>query len=301
MGGSNPVAALGSPAASEDTFKIYSHPSDVRFLTRAVQPPSAIYVDTSDVLVVASASSRQNEVITVSYRLLRADGSLNKGQFQVRPDNVRDVIAVQEPLAEGFLLSVSCKAAVATTRGQTFVRAFLTDPVLGPGQPSYMLMADYVTTAMAPAHPNGRVLTPVEGPGNPTTYVGIGGIPGSDFSFPCPTNARWRIQSLTATLTTAAGGPARFPNFLATTNSNRMFTLPAPIAEGPSSFNVYNWCPGTAEFVLAGDGHILAPIPIDLIIPGFIVSNVGISTFGLQGGDIWTNITLSVEEWLDNV
>ena len=161
----NPVLPLGSQPDT-DNFQVYTQRPVVRFLKQGVQPPSQVYVTASDNIQVGCASSQVNEAVTITYRLLRADGELIEGQFIVHPPADRSIKVYSEDLAEGFLLSVSCKAAVATTRGQTFVRVFLTHPELGAGQPSYMLMADYVTTAMAPAHPNGRVLAPSEGPGN---------------------------------------------------------------------------------------------------------------------------------------
>src|SRR5579864_5722224 len=98
----------------------------VSWQLKRLPPPSAVYITVDDVLRAAAASSQANEVVTISYRWIRAaDGKLDYGQFTIAPASDRSLKVQDQPLAEGFLLSVSCKAAVATTRGQTFVRLFL--------------------------------------------------------------------------------------------------------------------------------------------------------------------------------
>lgn len=293
-----PISPLGAPPASDSEFKVYSSRPAVRFLSRGVQPPSQVYIDTSDVLQVGCATSQTNEVVTISYRVLRADGQLIKGQFQIFPLNNRAVVIKQEPLPEGFLLSVSCKAAVAITRGQTFVRIFLTDPVLGAGFPSYMLMADYVTTAMAPAHPNGRVLAPSEGPGNVTSFIGTGPPLGTDWIVVIPLNTRWKVKQTTARFVTSAAPGNRLVGLQANTGVFGTFhgglTVPIPASSSP--------------FIFSYPTSAYTPInPLDLVIPQTpdlvlgVNNTIGSITSGLQAGDQWMSIGIEIEEWLDNV
>ncbi len=281
-----------------EPFKIMSAKPAVKFLSRGVQPPSSVYVSVGDDLAVAVASSLVDEVVTFSYRLLRFDGELVLGQFQVRPASNRTVTSYQESLAEGFLLSVSCKAAQAITRGQTFARVFLTDPALGGGQPSYMLMADYVTNTMAPAHPGGRCLAPSEGPGNVYAFVGPTPAAGSDIFFQQPVNTRWRVMSFLADLATSA------------VIANRQITV------GVMSFAQRIWRAAAMQPVLALTiaefsaaaipptqspvaGVVTAAIPPDLVL----IYGGGFTTItaNLDIGDQWSAPHVLVEEWLDNV
>jgi hypothetical protein len=292
------IAPLGASPETSDEFQIYSSPGDIRFLSKAVQPPSQIYVDVNDDIAVSCASSQVNERITVSYRLLRFDGELVLGQFQVAPASDRSVTTYLEGLAEGFLLSVSCRAAVATTRGQTFLRVFLTNPVLGNGQPSYVLFSDYVTTQMSPAHPNGRVLAPSEGPGNIVQVFSPNPAAGADWVLIVPTNARWRIISANAGLTVANAGAARkigvsvsfggvsvwkaWGNQTAAINSLVAFSI-APVTPG-----------GTLDATI-----IDAPIPPDVRL--LAASQVQSQTVIINAADQWGAAGFLVEEWLDNV
>lgn len=293
-----PVPPLGADAVTADDFQVYSAPSLVRFLSRGVQPPSQIYLKHTDTLQVACASSQAGESVTFNYRLLRADGSLVKGQFVIQVPATRAVVTQNEPMAEGFLLSLSCKAAVAKTRGQTFARAFLTAGSFGPNQPSYTLMADYVTTAFAPAHPNGRVLAPSEGPGNIITVVGsVPGL-GAPAILTVPTNARWRPKIVTGSITTDAVAGNRQVEIDLTINGTIVLC-------GMAEVNV---APGTTSTMICHAVRMVpvrAPVVQWLALPeGLIMLGADLIEFSANGfdvGDRFTAITATVEEWLDNV
>lgn len=295
-----PVSTVLPPGSTpdNDTFRIASLPANIGFLKRAVQPPSDVYVETSDVLVVGVATSQNNEVLTVSYRLLRFDGVVIHGQFTISPPNTRAVTIHSEQLAEGFLLSMSCKAATAVTRGQTFVRAFLTKPSLGQGQPSYMLMADYVTTAMAPAFPNGRVLAPTEGPGSPVvTQIG-NPVAGNDFAITVPPNARWKLKSFAALFITAVGGGNRYPALITVRGAfGSWFGFANQFQAGGNSVQYGASCmtPGSA----VSTQFSTLPLPLDLQLLGGDLFET--QTLGISAGDQWQRILLAYEEWLDNV
>jgi hypothetical protein len=293
-----PVPRIDQASAKPDEFRIYTSKPDVRFLSKAVQPPATVYVAVADDLAVSCATSQASEVITVSYRLLRFDGELVLGQFTVRPASNRTVILYQESLAEGFLLSVSCKAAVATTRGQTFVRIFLTNPSLGNGQPSYVLMADYVTTQMSPAHPGGRVLAPNEGPGYPYVISFSSPGVGTFFSTIVPTNVRWKLRSTHFAFTTSAVVANRNVYIQAISGGGTIFygyavaTQTAGLAVQYTGMPLW---PASQPFA----GHAGLPIPPETFLKSGDTVNIGANL--LDGGDNIPGVRLYVEEWLDNV
>lgn len=274
----------------------------VSWQLKRLAPPSAVYVQVDDVLRVAAASSQANEVVTVNYRWLRAsDATVQYGQFTVAPGANRTISVTDQPMAEGFLLSVSCKAAIATTRGQTFVRLFLNPKALGAGQPGYMLMADYVTTAMAPGHPNGRVVAPSEGPGN-VVGVQLGIQPnGADWTLSVPTNARWRVMSILAALQTTAGGVARQLNPAITSTGGGIFTRFIAGTQAGGTQYFYNFSALSLEaFTTVGTTTtVITPIPAELILPGG--SFIKPQTANLLANDQWFLVNAQVEEWLDNV
>lgn len=301
MSAQNPFAPGARYVPPQATEKLYSARSLVRFLSQAVQPPSVVYVESTDVLRITAATSQFGEVVTINYRLLLPSGDIVLGQGSVAPNNSRAIAIHDEPMAEGFLLSVSVRAAVAATRGQTFVRVFLTDPDLGAGMPSYQLMADYVTTAMAPGYPNGRVLAPCEGPGN-LKVLTLSNVTGNDFGFVLPGNARWRVTAITALLTTSAAVATRIPRLFYTEDGTGSLRSPISAGVAASTATRFIFAAGAPQF--AGDStDIIGPLPVLLILSSFFgaLGSIAFATLSLQAGDVWSNIEIHVEEWLDNV
>ena len=282
-----------------DDFQVHTVKPDVRFLIKGVQPPSNVYVTVDDDLIIGCASSQTNEAVTVSYRLLRPDGQIILGQCVVRPASDRSVTVHSESLCEGFLLSVSCKAAIATTRGQTFARIFLSNPSLGGGQPSYMLMADYVTTAMAPAFPNGRQLAPVEGPG----WINAVGItiafPTGQWSANVPTNARWRIISAQAFFVTDATVGNRSLEVQIFSGAARVWESGASAVVPPSSTYYHTVAPIDFPQYPSVTPGVNSPIPPDMIVlaGGQVIADAT----PLGAFDSYFLPKIYVEEWLDNV
>lgn len=275
----------------------------VSWQLKRLPPPSSLYVTVDDALRVAAASSQANEVVTVSYRLLRAaDGKIIYGQFTVAPASDRSIAVNEQPMAEGFLLSVSCKAAVATTRGQTFVRLFLNPKTLGAGQPGLMMMADYVTTRMAPGFPNGRALAPSEGPGNPLVLLITQPGAGADWAATVPSNARWKLRCGRAVLATDAVAANRYASLV--------------IQAAPGGLAIVYQVSDPGAPIVAGDNKTLSfgaasvpllagqPLRVWNIPPGVLMLagwSVASSTAGLDAGDQWSLVRIEVEEWLDNV
>jgi hypothetical protein len=293
-----PGASGGTYIPREDTFEILTAEPLVKFLTRAVQPPSTVYITNRDALVVSAASSQTGEALTVNWRVLDTNGKVIFSQFVMQVTNDRALNIHKENLPEGFLLSLSVKAAVATTRGQTFARAFMTTSGLGLGQPSYMLMADYVTTAMAPGHPNGRVLAPSEGPGFVHATPPATSALGSDFVVSVPTNARWRIITFQVTFVTDATPGTRTPRLEFVEPGAIIWVVPPPFQFGPG-VNVTIAAGAIPVPVLAGIGNYAWPIPPDLIL--LAGANCSTATLGIGPGDVWQNGSFLIEEWLDNV
>lgn len=292
------VAALGAGAPGSDDFKVYTARPAVGFLSRAVQPPSDLYVQVGDALEVTACTDTFNEVITVSYRLLRPDGVLVNGQFIFPIAAAYTPQSFSEPLAEGFLLSLAVSAAQATTRGQTFVRAFLTSSGSGSGVPVSTLMADYVTKQMTPAAPNGRVIGPTEGPG--VVYPSnIANPPiGQEFTIHVPLNARWNPLSVAATLITSGAAGNRNAGIRITQGTNDNLYIGSNLPSGPGTALRFYWMPGIQPYT-DGSGHVFLPLPtFTRIISNFEIAS---TTLALQAGDQWSNIQFSVEEWLDNV
>lgn len=276
--------------------------SQVSFDFVKVQPPSILYVDVDDQLIISAASSQTNEVVTVNVRLLLSNGRIEDMQFQIRPLNGRQVLKQSFGLAQGYILSASAVAAVAITRGATFLRIATQRSASGSGNPAQIMFADYVTTQATSAYPNGRVLSSTEGPG--LLYGVSQGNPaaGADFVVSVPVNARWKVRSLAATFTTSAAVANRQVSITVadlTAFKFRGFPLQNIAASQVALISAYPGTPFTS--VVATDFTL--PLPPDLYLTGSpafsdVIQSV---TVAKDVADQWSAIRLLVEEWLDNV
>lgn len=275
---------------------------DVSFLVKNASTPSTLYVERDDSLLMVAATSATGEVVTFNLRVLTADGRIQDMQFTMQPSSTRAPIQLVQALVEGYLLSMSVHAAVATTRGQTFARAMIVRSGTGVAGAAQMLFADYATTLVTSGYPNGRIVSPVEGPGNVYTFQQ--GAPGAglDWSAPVPTNARWRVRSLQASLTTSAAVANRDVAIRINQNAATVWLGVATahvVASSTVGFHATGLTPYTP--ITAVDLYI--PLPPDLVmgsIAGFngLISSV---TTGIQGADQWSGPFILIEEWLDNV
>jgi hypothetical protein len=297
MGTKNPVAALGSPPASAEEFKVHTAKPDVRFLSKAVQPPSQLYVEQDDVLEVHVTSENPGEFVTFNYRLLRFDGEVIKGQFIVFPVANGGPKVFQEPLAAGFFLSVSCKANSAIQRGQTFVRAFLADPVLGTGQPTYMLMADYVTNQAAPGYPFGRIATSLEGPGGFANAVITPPPIGTDFLFTVGPTVCLKITSMYLALVTDFHAATRLVKFFQFQDGANVFIGSASASCPGSITRFYGGNGGSPWADIASDQSSIPYAKDVLMKPG---DKFGTVTENIQVGDQWAVVNVGFELWIQN-
>jgi hypothetical protein len=296
------TAPPGQPSqlqAGEYTGAAPSHV--VTWQVRRVPPPSPLYIDVDDQLVCVAESVSTTEVVTINYRLLRAaDGVIVRGQLTVTPTAAYTRAINAQQLAEGFLLSVSVNARFASTRGQTFVRIFLGSGAFGAGEPSFMLMADYVTTAMAPAHPNGRVLSPVEGPGWIHTLAITTPAAGADWGMTTIPGGRYRIISITGVFTTSNAVASRLVTVqLLNDTLGVAGEWSAGVTQAASTAEHYTFSDAPLSPQASGNLALMVPLPVSLRLKN--PEQVQAATASIQAGDQWSALSMLVEEWLDNV
>jgi len=306
MGTQNPNQSLlqGAHQTASDKTPAPLSPSSsqVTFDFVKVQPPSILYVDVDDQLVISAASSQASEVVTVNVRLLLPNGRIEDMQFSIRPLSGRQVLKQSFGLAQGYILSVSAVAAVAITRGATFLRIATQRSASGSGNPAQIMFADYVTTQATSAYPNGRVLSSTEGPGLLYGVSQANPAAGADFTVSVPVNARWKVRSLAAQLTTSAVVANR-QVVIAVADLTGVKFRGFPLQNIPASqaalISAYPVTPFASVFLTG----FTVPLPPDLYLTGAPATSdvISSSTVGKDAADQWGPIRLLVEEWLDNV
>jgi hypothetical protein len=291
--GRTPLPVIYDPAGP-------SH--DVAFSIKNASTPSTLYVERDDSLFIVAASSLTNEIVTINLRVLTAEGRIQDMQFQIRPPNTRAVATQTQILVEGYLLSMSAIANVATSRGETFARCMIVRSGAGIAGAAQLLFADYVTTFVTSGYPNGRVVSPTEGQGLVYGFGVTQPGAGLDWAQLVPVNARWRIRGWKGTLTTSATVANRQP--IATVIQGPNFTfLGHPISNIPASQIINVSAGGITPYVTVNVNGYMLPLPPDLLLSGnaTFAQSLGCQTVAIQAADQWTNISILVEEWLDNV
>src|SRR5262249_40653845 len=135
MATSPPIpGGAGSPAPPSGISP--TAPANVTtFSLKDVPPPSIVYIQRDDKLVLQAATSVGSELVTFNVRLLLTDGRIQALQYQVVPAANQTTVSLTVDLAEGYIISVSAQASNAFARGFTYARVFLNRGAFGSGQP----------------------------------------------------------------------------------------------------------------------------------------------------------------------
>jgi hypothetical protein len=341
-GGTPNLPPPGQPKqAASDEYSGGSVPNLTTFGFRNVAPPSDIYVQRDDILVILAGAVHAADTITITVRLLRADtaqtvrpgqpetyamaegkpvppaaksaekcdymgevvGTIETIQFNFAvpvSTTVQPVTPFTITLAEGYLLSVSARAANAFEAGQTFVVAILnrgalnvtTTPfLLNPGA---QLFADYVTINKYASWPVGRIINSHEGPGHARTILVGNPAAGAEWTTTGDVLARWRPLAVIAQLVTSATAATREVALQFTASGSKVAFNVAQ-TQLASLTSIYCWLAsggggpavaGTHVSACMGDAYLDASPAI------------GSQTTNIQAGDQWSGITVLVEEWL---
>lgn len=329
MGSSVILPVAGQPKTGPDpSFKTAAVPNIVSFSFDQIDPPSSLYIQRDDVLLISGVSTATGETVTVQGKIL-LPYAVTTGQ----PDDPTRLEAAGGPIigpgviipfqntfalgtglnsakiviaqTEGYLTGLSVSAGQATQRGQTFVRAWLNRGAQNIINPNafQLLFADYCTTVGPCGWPMGRVINPVEGPGIIQQYAPSNPAAGADFSVTSAPIGRVRFQTLLAKLVTSATAGNRVVSFTFAMSS------PAGVAYKiqdtgnvvASSTTFYSLSPSVS--VQRGAGAIGTEQDIVLPAPNSWVGRTSITvasvTQGLLAGDQWSNIILEDEEWME--
>lgn len=305
-------------------FSSISRPNVVTFGFEGIGPPSSLYIQRDDQLAIeAYTALPTNDTVTIIARLLlpvaptpgqpasgadlMAPAPPTQGstivqiQAQLIPVQNSGAVKAIVPLAEGYLLSVAASSLSATSRGDTFVRAWITRPPIVSGNPSgaEVLFGDYVAQFAPVGWPFGRAVHPTEGPGELTSMSVGNPAAGSDWSLVVPNNNRWRIQSWNAQLVTAAAVANRIVRAQIKNTAGVVVWQAAPSAVIPASQTVQVCASDVSALSVADPGTISLPLPA----PTMLLTNMslGVSTTALQAGDQWSSIRVMTETWIDLV
>lgn len=201
-------------------------------------------------------------------------------------------------LGDGWLLSASVFASGGTPRrGQCYVVVDLMRGDATAATPLVTLVQGYVSVQERRTWP-GTLLEPMAAlPGALRSITGTDPGAGVEVSETVPTNARWRLLAIMATLVTDGTVQNRDAALTLDDGATVFARFPAGQAQAATLTTRYVWTPGGARFTIVGDRTIVIPIPDVSLADGFRLKTV---TTLLAAGDNWGAPQLFVEELIED-
>jgi hypothetical protein len=290
------VSGAQFPQPAED-FQVRSATSLYQFLTKGVPPPCPCYVGVDDVLQVSLVWLIATTNALVNVRILRADGEIIPLSFVVQGIGAGGRAIQRFQLVEGFLLSC---AATQTALGGITSQAYCTVALV---RAPFDIVAQYevlvtgnlsrIVPISYPQSPNQRE---TDGPGQPRSILIATPAAGADFTQTVPSSTRWRIVSLSATLTTAVAVANRNVDLVIDDGANVFAEISSGFSQVASLVNDYTWMDGGVAQA-AFDNIVALPLPSQMFLPPTF--RIRSETTGIQPADQWSAITMLVQQWID--
>lgn len=297
------TSLLAAKNSSQDDLSVAPLANDsagVTFLLKNLAPPSILYVERNDILVVEALSQDTAETVNVFIRLLRADGTLVEIQDNViTASGLTATNFKRITLAEGYLLSLAFVCTNATQRGQCFVKAFINRGNFNVFAPNAArdLVSNYVTKAAPIGWPEGVLQYSTDGPGR--LYRVQPGAPaaGADWTQVVPLNVRWRVKSIFVQLVTNANVANRQVVIQFRTSGTQVYWEGSANINIPATTTADVTCSPNLPYNSLITTIIQIPLPENAVIGNN--DNIHSNTINLQAGDQWGNPFIEVEEWID--
>lgn len=291
-----------------------------KFRFDGVDPPSSLYLQRDDVLLLFASKIDVTTAETVNFvfRFLRApepqggqptDAMAGRTTGAVFDRGIIDfgfealsmpvglnVLTVARVLGEGYLLSIAATPTTALTRGKQFARASIVRGGMLTSSTAQLLFSDYVTAFQPAGWPGGRQQNSLEGPGWIHSVQVANPGAGADWAAPVLGNIRRRIISVAAELATSATVANRIPEMIVDDSVNISF-VGTPNQVIPAGQTVDVSASSAIMTAVANIPDVMIPLPQPLILP--INSRLRSETINIQVGDQWSAIWLMVEDWID--
>jgi len=268
----------------------------VWFKRFGVQPWPAAYVTTDDLLKLTIAAPNVAATVNLSLRWQSPSGEIRPEfyTFTVGAPPSAALVKLLSP-AEGFLISASVECP-GTPRGQCFVTLELQrgqgtgDLTLGQ-----LLIAGYPGLGFRIGYPQTPCQSPTDGRGAMRAFAVGNPAAGADWTTTVPANTQWILRSVYALLATDAVAPVREAALQIKDGGGVRLMLSNSIDTVAASTNSnISWFPASGAVTDARFNLGVIP-PEYRLLPGWTIST---STLNLDAGDQWSNIRLTVEEFV---
>lgn len=236
--------------------------------------------------------------VTVEGRFLDTDGCvLPFVEPFVSTSVTRAVQTFPWRLGEGWVLSLAVRVTSGTPQvGQVYAQVRV-QRGQGTGAINMgTLVQGYVTESDDLSWPGSVVMPSVAGPGAiirfPISNPGVG----TDFSIAPPARIRWRLLAVNFTL--AAVGAANREACLSISDGvGTVAFIPSGVTQIAAETRIYSFFQAAPRGAGTQSPNVIAPLPFLLLNSSWAINS---SVVGIQAGDQLSNISATVEEWIED-
>lgn len=285
---------------AQDTSKIAGHiesenPVDLFFQLEKLGLRS-VWFNYYDQLRIRSWSSEATPVtLSISIRFVALNGDIIDHRKFVTLGSTRAQANTNYALGMGYLLSVFISQnGGSAKRGQTYVQGLLFNNK--ESFSSAVLFGDYVGASIPTGWPGGRSVASVEGPGVIRSIAGTNPDAGSEIAESVPSNARWRLLGIQASLVSSADVATRQVHFIiddGTTEKLRFSAQTTQIASLTRAYKAAHY--GDQPAAIGTSIFVNVPFEVLMMTAWRIIT----STDNFQAADDWAAPQLMVEEWIE--
>lgn len=259
-------------------------------------PPGLVYIGRDDRLYVRAGSVLSAPVITLSGRLLHADGQIRPFSFEA--SSTASSIGIETfDLAEGFLLGVAASMNQANVRqGVVWCEIGILRGRQADAQIGQVLASGHLGSDVAIGWPSARARRPDEGPGAIRDGQGSDPAAGSEASIATTSNHQMRYSTFRVELVTDGTAANRLVALEIVSGAVVLWRSEAHDAQTASQTRNYNWSLDGAFAAAAINSEYHGRIPQMRLRGGMTIRTV---TTNLQAGDNFGAPAFHRMEWLE--
>lgn len=260
-------------------------------------PPSNLYIQLEDRLQIDQVATSGVIGMTVTARILRADGTIIALQLALSGGVPFTHIKNTFDLVEGYLLSL-----VITPSTQSFQRGiyFVTAQIIRGTPPNQFitqtLFADYVVGGYTLGFPGGRLAQSVDGFGSTNSLTIAAPAAGVELSFSVGSGQRLRPRSIRFSLTTSATVANREVTLVIDDGAAIFAQIPSNFTQAASLSETYCFALGTQSVKGSVTTLALSPLPDCLLSGGYRIRTL---TTAIQATDQYSAAQLYHENWVE--
>lgn len=265
---------------------------------RLIAAPFQFLTREDDNLRIVSVNALTGVTLTIQGRRIDEKGETIPFRYEHTPNTDRTAKTQSFKFGKGALLNLTVQASAGTpVIGETFVMIQLIQGLAGATLVLGTLLQGYVTSTQSLAFPGSPIVSSTEGEPHVRHILATNPPAGQDVDFVVPTGARWEMLQMTGTLSTSAAAGTRTVLAGGSTSGVDTFIIVPDSSQGPSENANYFWGEGVAYPIALVPTFKQQPLPFNMI--ALAGDDFGIVTLGLNAADQWSNVLLTVREWLE--